>query len=180
MGPYSTPSDSSFKEEAPDRTKWLWLGVGGIVIVMLLGLWVLGPSKPSRSTVWARHILIKCNTNNPVERQRALERIGELKARLEQGESFAALAKKYSEDEYSAPRGGDLGPSTKGRFSGDFEDYVWSGPIGKLGGPIRTIHGFHLVLIEERYLTDVDRYLREEKEKALDQPTSPEPAASAP
>jgi len=165
-----TPSDSSTAEEKPERTKWLWLSVAGIMLVMVAAFWLAGPTKPAKSTVWARHILVKCNVLDPVERTRALERIKELKARLANGESFAKLAKKYSDDPYSAPRGGSLPPATKFTYEGAFGEYLWEGPVGEVSDAIQSQYGFHLVLIEDRYLTEVDAYLREANE------TSPPPS----
>ncbi len=173
--------ESNKVEETPDRTKRWWLIVAGLFVVMLLGLWLMGPVKPSRSEVTASHILIKADLNNPAEKARALERLKELKQQLdgikspdELKKTFAELAEKYSEDPYSATKGGDLGPAKKGTYQGDFEEYVWKGPIGQVSGIIRTGFGYHLVLITKRYLTDVDKHLREQEEKIYGESGAPD------
>lgn len=164
--------ESNQVEEKPDRTKWWWLVVVALFVLMLGGLWLMGPIKPSRSEVTASHILIKADVNNPAEKARAIDRLKEIKQQLdaikdpvELKKKFAELAEKYSEDPYSASKGGDLGPAKKGTYQGDFEEYVWEGPIGEVSGIIRTGYGYHLVLITKRYLTKVDQHLREQEQK---------------
>ena len=156
-------SDSG-AEVVEDRSKWTWAIVGGILLLMIIALIVRGPGKPSHSTVRARHILIRVPKGaSPVEVSRALERITELKKRAEAGESFAKLAREYSEDEYSAPRGGDLGPQRKHTFEEDFERCVWTVPIGEVSDIVKSSHGFHIVLVESRYFTEVDAYLEKQR-----------------
>src|SRR3546814_13470862 len=59
----------------------------------------------------ARHILIK--TTQVMSDEKASNRLAQLRQRLENGESFEDLAKRYSDDA-TAPHGGDLGWLTHG------------------------------------------------------------------
>lgn len=66
----------------------------------------------------ARHILIK--SSPAMSEARAVERLQQLRQRIVAGESFADLARRYSEDS-SAPQGGDLGWTTPGDMVPAFE-----------------------------------------------------------
>lgn len=159
------------QEPSRDRT---WLAWGGVVLVLALMVGALalrGEPKPDYSYVEARHILVKCNIHDPVERGRAMERIREITGKLESGEPFGRLAEKYSDDELSAVRGGDLGRARRGEYVGEFEAYVWEGPVGKVGGPVPTVHGLHLILIEDRYLTEIDRLRRDREQQRRERET---------
>lgn len=153
-------------EEPRDWTKYIWGGIVGLFILMVIFIWFAGQVKPKTSYVRVKHILIKFNPNDAADRQRALQLATDLKERIMQGESFDKLAKEYSNDPASARRGGDLGYYGKNSFEPNFEEYVWSAPIGQLSDIIETKYGFHLVIVTDRYLTDVDRYELELDEKA--------------
>jgi len=160
-----------YKEEKPaeeprDWTKYIWGGVIFLFVLMVIFIWLAGQVKPKTSYVRVKHILIKFNPNDAADRQRAFQLATDLKEQIMQGESFEKLAKEYSNDPASARRGGDLGYYGKNSFEPSFEDYVWSAPIGQLSDIIETKYGFHLVIVTDRYLTDVDRYELELDEKA--------------
>ncbi len=153
-------------EETKDWTKYIWVGIILLFVLMVIIIWMAGHTKPKTSYVRAKHILIKFASNDPADRQRALQFITELKQRIAQGESFEKLAKDYSNDPASARRGGDLGYYGRNSFEPNFESYVWSAPIGQLSDVIETKYGFHLIIVVDRHLTDVDRYEIELDEKA--------------
>ncbi len=76
----------------------------------------------------------------------------ELIARLNKGESFDELAKKYSEDT-SKDKGGDLGFVTKGVFTPLFEKAIFDEmKVGELRQtPLKTEFGYHVIKkLEER------------------------------
>ncbi len=159
--------DEGLPEKEPvDWTKYIWGGIILLVVGMIVLIWASGQFKPRTSYVRAKHILIKFNPNDPADRQRALKTITELRERILKGEPFEKLAKEYSNDSITARRGGDLGYYGKNSFEPTFEAYVWSAPIGQLSDIIETKYGFHLVIVIDRYLTDVDRYELELDEKA--------------
>lgn len=100
----------------------------------------------------ARHILIKIRTETQPgghEREEAQRTIEKVFERLQAGEDFALVAGQASEDEGSAPRGGDLGCFVKGKMVKAFEDAVFSlkNP-GDLSSIVETPFGFHLVKLE--------------------------------
>lgn len=144
--------------EPKDRTRQVWLGISGLFVLMIIGLWWTGRPDTTSSTVRAQHLLIKFDKADPVDRQRALEQISELRERIQNGESFAKLAQDYSNDPFSAARGGDLGYSDRGAYEDTFERYVWSAPVGELSEIVTTSYGFHLIQVMDRYISEAEQY----------------------
>ncbi len=92
--------------------------------------------------VEARHIL--CETEEAA--REALEAV-------EGGMPFEEAAERYSIDRYTSDKGGDLGTLTRESpipglgVSPEFYESVSSIEAGKVGGPIRTARGFHVVQV---------------------------------
>lgn len=161
-------SEFEVEEEPKDRTKWWWLGVIVLLGIMCAVLYVVNRRDYDVTRVRAKHILVKCDQGDPVDRARALELIADLRKRIENGESFSQLAEDFSDDAYSAARGGDLGYYPKGTFEGDFERYVWKALIGELSDVMQTTHGFHLVVVIDRSISKADQYEIELERKAVE------------
>lgn len=66
---------------------------------------------------------------------------------------FARLARKFSEDEGSAKKGGDLGSFPAGQFVPPFERAVAKLDIGAISKPVQTEFGFHLIRVTDRHIT---------------------------
>ncbi len=158
--------DFELAEEPKDRTKLIWVGVILVFGIMAAALWFMGRPKSESSWVRARHILVTYDKNDPRDRARALDLISSLRDRLQKGESFAALAKQYSDDPGSRSRGGDLNVQPKGTYAPEFEAYVWSAPLGQLSDVVSTSFGFHLIIVDERQLSDVDKHEMELDQRA--------------
>lgn len=94
-----------------------------------------------------RHILIK--TNELVTTELALQRLRQLKLRLEQGASFDQLAKTHSDDRASALEGGDLGWVTKGQMDPAFEEMMTAIDVGAISPPFSTEFGFHILQVTD-------------------------------
>jgi peptidyl-prolyl cis-trans isomerase SurA len=75
--------------------------------------------------------------------------------RVEAGAPFDALAKRYSEDERSASRGGNLGWVDSYDLPDDVRDIVLGLGAGEVDGPIRTTDGFRLLKVLEWEASDV-------------------------
>lgn len=73
----------------------------------------------------------------------------ELKAELDAGGDFAALAKANSIDTGSGANGGDLGWFGLGMMVAPFEEAVVAAEIGKMVGPVKSDFGFHLIMVKE-------------------------------
>jgi parvulin-like peptidyl-prolyl isomerase len=172
--------ESDAAREPRDYTRWIWAGIIVASLLALGVLWFVGGRERNVSMVRARHILIQFDKENPEDRAGALERINDLRARIVAGERFGTLAREYSDDPTSARRGGDLGYYRRGKFEGAFEDYVWSAPIGQLSEVVETDNGFHLIMVENRELSKVDRYEQERQQtpQTEEAPAEDEPPAA--
>lgn len=101
--------------------------------------------------VKASHILIKVSaTAKPEEVEAAKKKIEDLRSQLLAGKDFAKLAKKYSEDEATKNKGGDLGFFSSGRMVPAFEEVAFNLEPGKISEPIKTPYGFHLIKVTEK------------------------------
>lgn len=95
----------------------------------------------------ARHILIK--SSKVMSDQKAEFKLKQLLERLANGEDFADLAKRYSEDS-SAPQGGDLGWLTPGETVPAFEKAMNALEPGQISQPVKSQFGWHLIQVLER------------------------------
>jgi len=68
---------------------------------------------------------------------------------LAKGEPFSKLAKKHSVCS-SGKKGGDLGEFKRGQMVKGFDDVVFSKPLLKVHGPIKTKFGYHVIKILSR------------------------------
>jgi len=100
-----------------------------------------------------RHILIK--PNQLVSLTDAENKIKQLRARIEHGEDFAALAKANSDDTGSAANGGELGWINPGQTVPEFEQAVNALQLNELSGPVRSPFGVHLIQLLARRQQDI-------------------------
>jgi len=97
----------------------------------------------------ARHILIQVPSDASPEKVETAEKKAEdILARIRKGESFAELAKKYSQDPGSAKEGGDLGFFGRGVMDKAFEKAAFALKVGEVSEPVRTTFGFHIIKLE--------------------------------
>ncbi|NJL75696.1 MAG: peptidylprolyl isomerase [Saprospiraceae bacterium] len=83
---------------------------------------------------------------NEVQKKIALDLLTELRQRVaENGDDFAELAKKYSDDPGSGRLGGDLGWTTRGKFVPEFEAAAYSLEVGEMSDLVESEFGFHLI-----------------------------------
>ncbi len=61
------------------------------------------------------------------------------------GADFAALAKKYSEDESNNANGGDLDYFGRGRMVAEFEQAAFAMKNGEISNLVKTAFGFHII-----------------------------------
>jgi peptidyl-prolyl cis-trans isomerase C len=99
-----------------------------------------------------RHILIvSLKEAKPEEREKARARAEAVLQRLKTGEDFAKLAVEVSEDQISAPKGGELAPITLGKTnSEEFEKAAFALKNGEISGIVATSYGFHIIKMDER------------------------------
>ena len=89
-------------------------------------------------TARASHILVKSED----EANRLLKRI-------QDGEDFAEVAKRFSKCP-SSKKGGDLGYFGKGQMVPEFENVVFTHDKGSVIGPVKTQFGFHIIKVTDR------------------------------
>jgi peptidyl-prolyl cis-trans isomerase D len=98
----------------------------------------------------ASHILLAVDpTADEAEWNAVRERAEALKAEIEGGAEFAAVAREHSDDSGSADEGGDLDWVERGVFGEAFDEGLFSASQDEVAGPIRTTDGFHLVLVRD-------------------------------
>lgn len=110
-----------------------------------------------QSAVHAWHILFDQNDKATAEK---------VLARIKRGEDFATLAKKYSKDEATAQKGGDLGwPQTP--YVQEFQAAADKLAVGEVSDLVKTPFGWHIIKVEERRkerqkpLADVEEQIRQ-------------------
>ena len=86
----------------------------------------------------ARHILVDSE-----------EHCNQLKQAIENGADFAQVAKENSSCP-SARDGGNLGTFGRGQMVREFDEVVFSAPVGTVQGPVKTQFGYHLLEVTSR------------------------------
>ncbi len=86
----------------------------------------------------ARHILVSTE-----------DKANELKAAIEAGADFGQVAKENSSCP-SSRMGGELGTFGRGQMVPEFDQVVFSAPVGVVQGPVKTQFGYHLVEVTDR------------------------------
>ena len=99
----------------------------------------------------ASHILIPVAPEAaPADTLAAYRAALALRGRIESGESFEEIAKRFSKDPASAEKGGDLGFFTTFQTVYPFESTAYGLAKGAVSMPVRTQSGFHLIKITDR------------------------------
>lgn len=150
--------------EPKDRTKLMWGAVLVLVAVMSVAIWWSGKTSSNTSVVRLKHILIAVKPGDTADDARARELIRDLRERIVKGADFGDIAEEYSNDPQSAARGGDIGYVQMGSLDPAIEVYAWTAPIGKLSPVLKSGYGYHLVIVTDRHISDVDR-LKMEKDR---------------
>ncbi|MBS1766723.1 MAG: peptidylprolyl isomerase [Acidobacteria bacterium] len=107
---------------------------------------------PAKAT--ARHILVMVNgpaTNGKGMTEAAAKaKVALIEKQLKAGKKLKDLAKQYSDDPGSRDRGGlyeDFDPKS---MDPSFAAAVESQPLGKVGQPVKSMYGYHLIQVEKR------------------------------
>lgn len=99
----------------------------------------------------ARHILLSLDSNaEQAEVDRVMAEAKAIVDTLRQDPArFAELAREKSQDPGSASRGGDLGFFGRGMMVGAFEDAVFALEKGRIGDPVRSEFGVHIIEVTD-------------------------------
>ncbi|MDH1012513.1 peptidylprolyl isomerase [Pseudomonas nicosulfuronedens] len=134
-------------------------GPGGFIILKLEEK--RGGSKMLRDEVHVRHILLK---PSEIRSEEATQQLAEkLYERIQAGESFADLAKKFSEDPGSKLNGGDLNWVDPESLVPEFREVMNNAPQGQVTKPFRSPFGWHVLEVLGRRATDSSDKFREQQ-----------------
>lgn len=136
---YQTPVDSI---SLPVRTRF------GYHIIKVHG------KRPTKGQIKVAHIMIRVQPNaSPQEMEEARKKIVALHTRLMNGEDFASMAKAESQDNGTAPNGGELPWIRSGQIIPEFEQVAFSlERIGEISQPFQTTFGWHIAKLIDRKL----------------------------
>ena len=94
----------------------------------------------------ARHILVTVEGDDTAA---AEAEAAAIRARVDAGEDFAALATELSDDPGTKAQGGDLGWIARDQLAGPFEDALFALSAGEVAGPVQTDFGYHVIKLDE-------------------------------
>lgn len=105
----------------------------------------------SKEEIRAAHILTAVPLlASPADTLAAYRATLAMRAKLQEGEDFGEMAKRFSKDTLTASKGGDLGYFTVFSMVYPIENLLYQSQVGKIVGPIRTAAGYHLIKILDR------------------------------
>ena len=109
--------------------------------------------QPAIPDIRISHIMIRLKGNTAADSAAALDRIQGLKARIDDGEDFATVAREFSEERNSARNGGDLGTLRYDNYSVDanFREAAFAmEELNTVSDVVTSAYGYHLFMITDR------------------------------
>jgi peptidyl-prolyl cis-trans isomerase D len=97
--------------------------------------------------VRASHILLKTEGKDDAAVKKQAE---DLLAKVNSGADFAQLATKFSEDESSRVKGGDLDFFPKGQMVPEFDKAAFSMKAGEISPLVRSQYGYHIIKVTDK------------------------------
>lgn len=121
----------------------------------------------------ASHILITSDVKDDATEEektaaeeKAKKQAEEIIEKLNNGEDFSELAKKYSKDDSNKDNGGALGKFNKGDMEKTFEDAAYSLKVNEYTKePVKTSYGYHVIMKTKEY---DKKELKEVKDTIID------------
>ncbi|MEZ4805965.1 MAG: peptidylprolyl isomerase [Flavobacteriales bacterium] len=104
--------------------------------------------RPARGQIRVAHIMLRSTEQDPGEKQAMVaDRIAEIHRKLMSGElEFPEAAVKFSEDESSNTKGGELPMFGTGKMIEEFEDAAFAlKSDSAISEPVRTRYGWHII-----------------------------------
>ena len=100
--------------------------------------------------VHPEHILFKTIGKTDAEIAEIRQKAEDVLKQARKGANFEDLAKKYSEDDATKPKGGDLGWIVEGQTVPEFQQAAFSLPKGSISDLVKTQYGFHIIKVLDR------------------------------
>jgi hypothetical protein len=106
---------------------------------------------PPEEKIGASHILVAYKDSRSAAgnitrtKDQARKRAEDAMKKAKAGKDFAALAKEYSDDPGSGPKGGDLGVFPRNMMVKPFADAAFALKPGEISGIVETDFGFHVI-----------------------------------
>ena len=97
--------------------------------------------------VHVEHILFKTVGKTDAEIAEIRKKAEDVLKQAKHGANFEDLAKKYSEDDATKPKGGDLGWIVEGQTVPEFQQAAFSLPKGAISDLVKTQYGFHIIKV---------------------------------
>ena len=123
----------------------------------------------------ASHILITVDVKDDATEEqktkaenKALKKAKEVIEKLNNGEDFSELAKKYSKDDSNKDNGGALGKFNKGDMELAFEEAAYNLKLNEYTKePVKTSYGYHIILKTKEYEKDKLKNVKKDIIKSL-------------
>jgi peptidyl-prolyl cis-trans isomerase D len=96
------------------------------------------------------HILFKTIGKTDAEIAEIRQKAEDLLKKARGGANFEDLAKKFSEDDPTKVKGGDLGWIVEGQTVAEFQKVAFSQPKGTISDLVKTQYGFHIIKVLDR------------------------------
>lgn len=101
----------------------------------------------------ASHILVEVSDDRSDADAKALA--AKIKADLDNGADFAALAAEFSDDIGTSKQGGNLGLAARGAYVPEFESALFALNEGQISDPVETEYGYHIIRADRIVAADV-------------------------
>ncbi len=104
--------------------------------------------RPARGQVKVAHIMLRSTDTDPQDKQALAEqRIREIHRQIQEGTlAFGDAALKFSEDESSNTKGGELPQFGTGKMIEEFEDAAFGlTTVGQVSAPVKSRYGWHII-----------------------------------
>jgi len=90
------------------------------------------------------------NTEKRLPYEEAEKKARDIRAKLQKGASFEELAKQYSQDRETGPKGGFAGYISKGQVEKSIETALFAMKPGEISNVVGSVFGFHILRLRER------------------------------
>lgn len=103
-----------------------------------------------QNSVHVEHILFKTVGKTDAEVAEIRKQAEDVLKQVKKGANFEDLAKKYSEDDASKVKGGDLGWIVEGQTVPEFQQAAFNLPKGSTSDLVKTQYGFHIIKVLDK------------------------------